>query len=75
MGLGTLLNQESQPYDPEAYRLLGLAQRSLSAGRFVVVNTMTSLQALVRSVSHVHGAAQLIADDIADDHGKDRNLL
>jgi hypothetical protein len=51
MGLGTLLSQESQPYDPEAYRLLGLAQRSLSAGRFVVVNTMTSLQALVRPVS------------------------
>jgi hypothetical protein len=47
LALGTLANMELAPNDPQAQQLYLLGQQCLFEGRFLVVNTLTAVQALV----------------------------
>jgi hypothetical protein len=47
LAYGTLMNTERPPHHPLALVYCSLSQRSLAAGRFLVSNTLTALQAMV----------------------------
>ena len=51
IALGTVVNMELPPLDPSGTRYLALAQKCLVAGRFLIINTMTCLQALASHCS------------------------
>lgn len=54
LALGTLMNMELQPHDPQAHKYFSMAELSLAAGKFWTFNTLESAQALVSDRVQVH---------------------